>query len=182
MKRAILFVHLVGLVCLVAVAASASSSLSSGQDKFKVKEVAAFSYCCLPCQGPYTDMEAKIGQLVQFMQAQNLVPMGPLMGIYYNDPAVTKPENLHWEIGFPVMESNVQNPLHFKQWTFTTVVEAFHTGPYEESSGIYSEIMAWMEANGYTPAGPFLEQYLSDPNSTRPEALKTQIWVPCQKK
>jgi effector-binding domain-containing protein len=182
MKRAILFVRLVSLACLVAVAASASSSLSPGQDKFKVKEVAAFSYCCLPCQGPYTDMQTKFGQLVQFMQAQNLVPMGPLMGVYYNDPSVTKPENLHWEIGFPAMASNVQDPLRFKQWTFTTVVEAMHTGPYEELGSIYSEIMDWMDANGYAPAGPFLEQYLSDPNSTRQEDIKTQIWVPCRKK
>jgi len=153
-----------------------------GQDKFSVKEVPAFSYACLPCQGPYSTFGDKIGELTQFLQAQNIAPMGPLIGVFYSDPNLTKPENLQWEIGFPVMESNVQAPLRFRQWTFTTVLEGTYTGPYEKSPGIYADMMAWLEANGFVQAGPIMEKYLSDPNSTKPEDYKTEIWVPCRKK
>jgi len=182
MKRLILLSFIGGFIFAWAAVSAAIGNPAPGQDKFTVKEVAAFSYCCLPCQGPYTNMEEKIGELTQFMQMQNIVPMGPLIGIFYNDPNVTKSENLHWEIGFPVMESEVQDPLRFKQWTFTTVLEGTYTGPYEKSAGIYTEMIGWLETNGYSPAGPILEKYLSDPNSTRPEDYKTEIWIPCQKK
>ena len=182
MKRLVLLTFMGCFIFALATFSAAEGNPALGQEKFTVKEVPAFSYCCLPCQGPYTNMETKIGELTQFLQAQNIAPMGPLIGIFYNDPTVTKPENLNWEIGFPVMESNVQDPLRFRQWTFTTVLEGTYTGPYEKSAGIYAEMMGWLEANGYVMAGPILEKYLSDPNSTRPEDYKTEIWIPCRKK
>ncbi|MBN2199164.1 MAG: GyrI-like domain-containing protein [Candidatus Aminicenantes bacterium] len=150
-------------------------------EEFTVKDVAPFLYCSLPCKGPFTSMQQNIELLFYSMTSQSLAPLGPMLGVYYNDPETTKAENLKWEIGFPVSETNVLEPLVLKQWTFTTVVEALHIGPYETSSAKYAEIMAWIEANGYSVAGPIMEKYLSDPNSTRPEDLKTEIWVPVTK-
>jgi len=151
-------------------------------EEITVKEIAPFLYCSLRCTGPFTSMQQNIDLLFYSITSQNIAPMGPMLGVYYNDPETTKPENLKWEIGFPVSETNVLEPLELKQWTFTTVAEAFHVGPYETSGARYAEIMAWVEANGYEVAGPIMEKYLSDPNSTRPEDLKTEIWVPVTKK
>lgn len=61
-------------------------------------------------------------------------------------------------------------------------MEGIHTGPYEGSGAMYGEMMTWIEASGYAVAGPIMEKYLSDPNSTKPEDLKTEIWVPVTKK
>jgi effector-binding domain-containing protein len=178
-------IYLAITACLIFSLAGLSTSMGNpafGQDKFSIKEIPAFSYVCLPCKGPISNFGDKIGELTQFLQMQNIAPMGPLIGVYYSDPNMTKPEDLMWEIGFPVMESNAQDPLRFKQWTFTTVLEGTYTGPYDKLAGIYAEMLAWLDANGYVQAGPIMEKYLSDPNSTRPEDYKTEIWIPCRKK
>ncbi len=159
----------------------AGASIPAAAD-FKVMDVASFLYCSLSCKGPFTAMQQNIELLLYSIQTQNIAPMGPMLGVFYNDPETTDPEKLQWEIGFPVSETNVQDPLRLRQWTFTTVVEAIHVGPYETSGSVYGEMMAWIEANGYVVAGPIMEKYLSDPNSTRPQDLKTEIWVPVMKK
>ncbi len=151
-------------------------------EDIRVKDVAPFLFCSLPCKGSFASMQQQIELLFHAVTSQNIAPVGPMLGIFYNDPQTTKEEDLRWEIGFPVTETNVLEPLTLKQWTFTTVVEAVHTGPYETSGSKYAEIMAWIEANGYAVAGPVMEKYLSDPNSTRPQDYKTEIWVPVTKK
>ena len=48
------------------------------------------------------------------MQAQGLFPQirGPMVGVYYNWPGETKPEDLSWEAGFIVMaQATPQPPL-----------------------------------------------------------------------
>lgn len=114
---------------------------------------------------------------------QNIFPGGPLIGIYYNSPNKVKQEGLEWEIGFPVTpQVMAQAPLEKKQWNFTLVASVIHTGSYEKAAETISKIYEWMEANNLAQTGPLLERYLSMPSpGTRPENLKTEIWIPCQK-
>lgn len=155
---------------------------SSEEKSIALKEVSPFTYCSIQHKGPYTEIEKIIGQLMQASQSQNIFPAGPLIGIYYNSPDEVKPEDLEWEIGFPVTVQVVpQAPLEKKQWNFTAVVSALHTGPYEKTGETVSKIIDWMEANGLVPSGPVLERYLSMP-SIKPENQKVEIWMPCQKK
>ena len=45
------------------------------------------------------------------------------------------------------------------------------------------KIVEWIKANGYVQSGPVLETYLDmNPEGVNPESLKTEIWVPVQKK
>lgn len=162
--------------------ASAPALAAFTEKEITVKEVAGFLYCSLPCKGPFTAMQQNIELLFGSMTAQNIAPVGPMLGVFYNDPGTVKDEDLQWEIGFPVTETNVFDPLRLRQWTFTLVAEAVHIGPYETSGATYAEIMAWIEANGYVVAGPIMEKYLSDLVSTRPQDLKTEIWVPVTRK
>jgi effector-binding domain-containing protein len=172
---AVLAVLILGIPSAPAVAERAGTEVT-------VKEVAGFLYCSLPCKGPFTAMQQNIELLFGAMNAQNIAPVGPMLGVFYNDPGTTREDDLQWEIGFPVTETNVLDPLRLRQWTFSLVAEAVHDGPYETSGATYAELMAWVEANGYAVAGPFMEKYLSDPNSTRPQDLKTEIWVPVTRK
>ncbi|MFB0564518.1 MAG: GyrI-like domain-containing protein [Candidatus Aminicenantaceae bacterium] len=148
-----------------------------------VKEVAPFTYCCITHKGPFSDIETVIGRLIQEIKGQNLFPRGPMIGIYYNSPEEVKPEELKWEIGFPITpQSLVLAPLVKKQWSFTTVAAAIHTGSYESVGQTYPKIFKWMQMNHYMPAGPIAESYLDqDPSKVKPEELRTEIWIPCKK-
>ena len=143
-----------------------------------------FAYFCMPVKGSYSQIQEAIGKLMMEMQGQNAMPTGPLMGIFYNSPEQVNSQDLEWEIGFPVSPRQVvQPPLVLKEWSFALVAASLHKGPYADVGKTIAKITEWMTANGYAPAGPILERYFDmNPSEMRPEDLRTEIWIPCQKK
>ena len=165
---------------------AASLAAAGAAQDVTVKDVDPFPYCAVSHKGPYTDMTAVIGELIAAMQAQGLFPQvrGPMVGVYYNSPVDTKPEDLSWEAGFAIAaQATPQLPLVKKAWEYKTVAVALHVGPFDKVGATIERIMAWMAAHGYEAAGPMLERYLDmNPMAVKPEDLRTEIWVPCQKK
>lgn len=181
MKKTILaLLFLVTILSFTFIVANQEKALES---TVSLKETSPFIYCCIPHKGPFTEIEQVIGRLMQAIQTQNIFPMGPLMGVYHSDPSKVKPEELEWEVGFPVTSQVlVQLPLIKKQWNFPTVAACLHLGPYEKTAETYAKIFEWMQANKYVQVGPVLERYLDmDPSKVKPENLRTEIWVPCEK-
>jgi effector-binding domain-containing protein len=177
-KSVIVFgLFLIFLCSSIALQAAQSGSVS-------LQKVEPFSYFFLRYKGSFDQIQNAIGQLVQEMQMQNVVPAGPLMGIYYNGPEEVKPEQLEWEIGFPVTpQALIQPPLQKKEWNYIDVASCLHTGPYEKTSETIRKMLEWMDANGYAVAGPIMERYMDmNPAELKPEQLKTEIWIPCKKK
>jgi effector-binding domain-containing protein len=172
------------IVCSMPVLAFSGHRSVRGGGSIAVQQVEPFAYVCLEQKGPFEKMEDAIGSLLQEMRAQNVVPAGPLIGVYFNSPDQVKPEDLKWEVGFPVTsQALIQPPLQKKEWNFTQVVVSLHQGPYEKVGETIQKMMEWMETNGYFPAGPFMERYLDmNPDELKPEELKTEVWIPCQKK
>ena len=148
-----------------------------------VKEVSPFSYCCIPHKGPFTEIEGVVMQMMKAIQEQKIAPAGPMIGIFYNSPDMVKPEELQWEMGFPVSaNAEVKAPLEKKEWKFTSVVSAIHKGPYEEAGNTYLEMFEWMQANKLTQAGPLMERFLTMTTpDTKTEDIRSEIWIPCQK-
>lgn len=157
---------------------------ASEEQVISVIETNSFAYCCIPHKGPFTEIEKVMIQLMQALRNQNIYPAGAPIGIFYNSPAEVKPEDLEWEMGFPITpQVNVQPPLKKKIWEFTRVVSTLHKGPFEKTEDTYSRIFEWMQENGLELAGPVLERYLTMPSpETKPEDMKAEIWVPCRKK
>ena len=153
------------------------------QSSFSVREITPFNYVCIPHKGPLLDREKVAGNLVSAMQDQNIFQIGTILGIYYSSPETVQPEELIWEVGFPVASDAIpQKPLEKKEWNFTTVVIGLHVGPYTESSKTIQKMKEWMKANNYAVDGPILEKYLDmDPSRLMPGGLRTEIWIPCQK-
>jgi effector-binding domain-containing protein len=149
-----------------------------------IKKISPFTYCSISHKGPFTEIEKVIKMLMGTSQSQRIYPAGPLIGIYHNTPNEVKPEALEWEIGFPITPQAVPlEPLEKKQWNFTLVATALHTGPYEKTGETIWKILEWMNANHYVPAGPVMERYMDmTPSSVPPEKLRTEIWIPCKKK
>ena len=151
-----------------------------------VKNVEPFPYCAVAHKGPYTDMGTVIGELIAAMQAQGLFPQvrGPMVGVYFNSPGTTKPEDLSWEAGFIITaQATPQPPLVKKVWEHGTVAVAMHVGPYAKISASLEKVVAWLASHGFEIDGPVLERYLDqNPTAVKPEELRTEIWIPCKKK
>lgn len=156
---------------------------TSETEPVTIKEVAPFTYCCLHQKGPFTDIQSVIARMWQAMQSQAIFPMGPMIGIYYNAPDTVKPDELEWEVGFPISSQNrVLAPLEKKQWSYTPVASALHRGPYQETGSTFNKIFKWLKEHNYAPAGPVMERYLDqDPAQVKPAELRTEIWIPCKK-
>jgi effector-binding domain-containing protein len=171
------------LVSVAAWAALNSQEKTAEKEFVSLKEVSPFSYCCITHKGPFTEIEGIVTQLLHAVQEQKIMPTGPIIGVYYNSPEKVKPEELVWEMGFPIAaEVEVKAPLEKKEWKFTLVASAIHKGPYEESIKTLNKMFEWMKANNLKPAGPLLERYLTMPGpETKPEDLRAEIWHACQK-
>ncbi len=169
------------LFFLLASAALAVPPLNAAQsENIQMKEVSPFSYCCIPHKGPFTEIENVIQKLMFTTQSRNIFPTGPMIGVYYNSPEIVKPDDLEWEIGFPIdVTLNVDEPLKKKVWNITNVVSAIHKGAYEDTGKTIAKMMEWMEKKGLVQAGPVLERYLVNPTpDTKPEDLTSEIWIP----
>ncbi len=57
-------------------------------------------------------------------------------------------------------------------------VEAMHVGPYDKETATIARLLAHAEANGYAPSGRHHEIYLSDPDQTAPQWLRTIVRLP----
>lgn len=149
-----------------------------------LQKIEPFAYCCMPVKGSYAQIQEAIGKMTLAMEFQRVAPTGPLMGIFYNSPEQVDSQDLEWEIGFPLSpRQGIQPPLVLKEWSYTQVAVSMHKGPYADAGKTIVKITEWMAANGYAPAGPMLERYLDmNPAEMRPEDLRTEIWIPCQKR
>jgi len=62
-----------------------------------------------------------------------------------------------------------------------TTAFAVHVGPYDKLAETCDKIRAFAKSKGYTDLGENWEFYISDPGTTKPEELKTEIYVPIEK-
>jgi len=185
-KSKSVYAVLAGIVAGIVLSSAVAPAAAAQDLAIAVKEVQPFPYCAIAHKGPYADMATVVGQLVGAMQAQRLFPeiRGPMVGVYFDSPADTKPQDLTWEAGFIITaQAAPQPPLMKKVWEYRTVAVAVHVGPYAEGGRAIEKMMAWLAANGYESGGPVLERYLDqNPMGVKPEDLRTEIWIPCKKK
>ena len=161
-----------------------AAPLAFAQQGVVIKDAASFWYASMDFQGPYEQVPVKIGIFIQEFMRQKLPFAGNLFGIYFNSPEQVKPEELKWAIGIPVQKDSVVNaPLKKSEFLFKKIAVCLHIGPYEKTGETYDKIFKQIEASGYEMAGPVFESYLDiDPSKVKPEELRTEIWVPVQKK
>lgn len=183
MKKSALIIVL-AFICGLSTLASAHGSDQVQSGTISIQTTEAFVFVGLEEKGPFDRIQEAIGRLVQEMQAQNIVPAGPLLGVYYNSPDQVSVQDLRWEVGFPVTaQALIQPPLIKKEWSYTQSAVCLHQGAYEDTGETIRKMLDWMDDNGYVPEGPIMERYLDmNPEELRPEQLKTEVWIPCRKK
>lgn len=71
--------------------------------------------------------------------------------------------------------------LRFEPFQEGLSVQIMHIGPYETEGPSIARMHAFIEAEGYQLTGKHHEIYLSDPNRTAPEKIRTILRQPIQK-
>jgi len=148
----------------------------------RIEEVKQMNAAFMRHVGPYNQVGETWGKLCGFAGMKGLFgPDTAMLGVCHDDPEVTPAEKIRYDAcmtvadGFqPEGEVGVQR-IGGGRYAITT-----HRGPYEKLGETYAALMGqWLPANGYEPSsGPSLEFYRNDPNTTAPENLITDVYVP----
>ncbi len=134
--------------------------------------------------GPYEECGAAWDKLCGILGREGHLGGGPkFLGLCHDDPEVTDPAKLRYDACVTVDESfeplgeiGVQT-IAGGDYAITT-----HLGPFENLSETYGRLLGrWIPQRGRLPSlGPCFEEYLTDPESTEPEDLVTDVHVPLE--
>ena len=73
--------------------------------------------------------------------------------------------------------------VKFRTLPEVTVASCTYQGSYTQITDVYAAVVAWMDANGYEPAGPMFNIYHVSPHETQnPDEFVTEICYPVRKK
>lgn len=137
-------------------------------------------------KGPYTKVQQAFGTLFGWVAQRGLVPAGPPSGAFFNAPGELPEDQLLWELRCPVAgDVSAEGPddkgLGIKRLEAAQVAATMHRGPFDKVGAAWDALSSWIDANGYRIAGPGVETYLSDPGTTRPDDLLTEVAFPVRK-
>ncbi len=122
------------------------------------------------------------GELFGYLGQRGLGPAGPPIGIYYDEEFCEGPIDV--EIAAPVAGS-VPEGERVKLRELPAIEQAasiIHEGSYEDVGSTYSQLLQWVEANGYRIAGPVREVYLQGPEADRdPSTYVTEVQFPVER-
>lgn len=136
--------------------------------------------------GPYQEVGQTWGRFCGWVGQNGLFgPNTKLFGMSHDDPEVTPPDKLRYDACIVVGDDfEPRDDVGVQEVAGGEYAVALHCGPYENFKQTYAAIYGqWIPANGREPAdGPAIEVYLNDPNSTKPEDLRTEVCVPLKPK
>jgi effector-binding domain-containing protein len=136
--------------------------------------------------GPYGQMKDGFPKLYHWLAAFGLAPDGMPSALYISDPNEVPEEDAKWELWAPFAgDAEPCGPnekgLGIKRVEPTLVASTLYRGPYPEMEPTYQALARWISEHRYTPSGPAMEIYMSDPADTKPEEYLTEIQIPVSK-
>ena len=137
--------------------------------------------------GPYAKAAGEAWSAVcQFAYSHRLVSKAKgseFIGISYDDPNVTTGDKLRYEACITVKPGvKGEGEVGVKQLEGGKFAMFLHKGPYEKFMKTYEEIFGrWLPESGAKLRDlPSFEVYLNFPGRTKPENLRTEIYVPIE--
>lgn len=154
--------------------------------KVMIKQVDDILVAYVPHQGPYKECGHAWDTL-----CGTLAPIGLLGGdakmieVSYDDPDMVAPELLRYDACISVDEMfSTTDDIGFKTIASGHYAVTTHIGSYEKLNETYQKFFGqWLSQSDYEPdEKPCFEIYLNDPESTEPEELITDIYLPLKEK
>lgn len=130
------------------------------------------------------DFSGSWQRLWQFVKEHKLFSLGmEHIAIYYDDPKVTEPEKLRTDICLVIKKDcKPQGDIGVKEITGGKFAMFLYKGSYEHLDAVYDTIYARLlpENNLRLRNEHGFEKYLNHPDKTKPEKLKTEIYIPVE--
>lgn len=132
--------------------------------------------------GPYEQCGATWQQFCGWVGMNGLFgPNAKLFGVAHDDPEVTPADKLRYDACLAVgADFEARDGVGVQEIAGGEYAMAVHEGPYEGFKDTYGALFGqFIPAQGREAGdGPCVEVYLNDPNTTKPEDLRTEIYVP----
>ncbi|HEX7587070.1 MAG TPA: GyrI-like domain-containing protein [Anaerolineae bacterium] len=116
-------------------------------------------------------------RLFAWVGEQNVQPLGPSIGIFYDDPAKVPAEKQRSDLCVPVGDFvQASGLVQIKDIGDVQVATMVYQGAQNIMTA-YNELYDWLHAQGYRDAGAPMETYQSRPG----EELRAEVAVPIAK-
>jgi AraC family transcriptional regulator len=106
-----------------------------------------------------------------------------IYGVSYDDPSLTEPSKCRYDACLSADDDvEPSEGVERKAIAGGKYAIFLHKGSYDQLDQSYSEAFAWIKSNGISLRDvPAFDRYLNrDPRRTKPENLKTEIYIPIQ--
>jgi len=153
-----------------------------GAMEVKIEKLPARRVAFMRHVGPYAEVGETWGRLYAWAGRHgHFPPFTKFLAVVHDDPDVTPAERLRYDAGFVVKDGfRPQAEIGVQELAGGDYAVAVHHGPYEKLGETYAFVCGeWAPGAGRElRSAPACEVYLNDPRRTKPEALRTQIYVP----
>jgi len=153
-------------------------------ENLQTKRVESTSVISIRHNGPHDEIAKVYHELRAWAQQRNLAVAGPGITLFLSRPQAFVPESAVFEVCLPVAgEATGEGKVVVKELPACTAAYTTVKGPYREVPAHYSEMLAWMSAQGMAPAGEPREVYLQHPDTEGkgdPEEFITEIQFPIE--
>ncbi|HKZ64522.1 MAG TPA: GyrI-like domain-containing protein [Thermoplasmata archaeon] len=106
------------------------------------------------------------------------------LGVFYDSPDQTPPEECRSEIGIPITgKAAPEGDVRIREMPAMDVAALSFKGPSGEYRDAYRELSSWVSENGYEWAGPSIEAYTKKPERVRGKTVMyAKIMAPVRRK
>jgi len=132
-------------------------------------------------KGNVKDMDILIAKLLSWAEAKKVEIIGNPFSIYFTSPQNTKPEEMIYDIGFPVSkdtELSEEGEIKVVELLEHRVISIVHKGSYEKLNESYKEMVEYSIKNNYDIIGSPKEVYINSPHEVPENELLTEIQFP----
>jgi AraC family transcriptional regulator len=152
----------------------------------KIKTLKPQKLAYIEHTGTYSEIpyDKYYDMLYSWAKEKKVRPGMKALGIFFDNPDKTPPEQCKSEICIPIFgdaESNEE--IKIKDLPSMEVAQIKHKGSSEEYKNTYKTLNDWIENNGYERAGPSMEVYTKKPKMSGDKViLYANIQAPIKKK
>jgi AraC family transcriptional regulator len=152
--------------------------------KVEVRELPPLRVAFLRHVGPYDQVGSTWERLTDWAGMNCLMDGSTqLFGACHDDPDVTQPDKIRYDACITVADHvTAEDNIGIQEMSGGRYAVTLHEGPFDQLGETYANLFgSWFAGSSLEPGPPpCLEFYLTDPESTEPEDLLTELWVPLQ--
>ncbi len=152
----------------------------------KIKTLKPQKLAYIEHKGTYSEIpyDKYYEKLFSWAKEKKIRPGMKALGIFFDDPDKTQPEQCNSEICIPIFgEAESDEEISIKDLPSMEVAQIKHKGSSEEYKNTYKTLSDWIEQNGYEWAGPSMEVYTKKPKMAGNKIIiYANIQAPIKKK